>query len=405
LSTPAPEEGSPVPGRRAAEAALAGLKVLELATLNAGPALGAMLADLGADVVKVEPPTGDDFRVLGAPGGGPPRPGLWNLVARNKRMVTLDYRTDEGAAVLARLTGVADIVLLNQPFGLLEKIGCTYEAIAGRNPGAIVVHVSGWGATGPSRDLSGNGTLGEAFAGLTDQLRAEGEAPRLSPVLFGDHLTALAGMIGTLAACYWRDANGGRGQFVDVALYEAVVGLLGPQLVTWTPPDPSADGAPAPRRRGAGIRQTFATADGRWVTVTSYSGAQIARLLEAVGVDVAAAGSDPDLARLVGAWISQNDQASVLDAFHRARIGIAPVNDLGALMADPHAVERGAVTEIVDPLFGPVHLPGPTPRLAATPGRVRWVSRDLGADNDAVYAEWLDMDPAQLDRLRSAGVV
>jgi crotonobetainyl-CoA:carnitine CoA-transferase CaiB-like acyl-CoA transferase len=379
--------------------------VLELATLNAGPGLGAMLADFGADVVKVEPPTGDDFRVLGAAGGGTPRPGLWNLVARNKRMVTLDYRRDEGIEVLGRLTAVADVVLVNQPFGLLERIGCSYEAIAERNPGAIVVHVSGWGATGPYRDLAGNGTLGEAFAGLTDQQRVDGEPPRLSPVLFGDHLTALAGMIGTLAACYWRDANGGRGQFVDVALYEAVLGLLGPQLVTWTAPDPTTPAEPTLRRRASGIRDTFGTADGRWVTVTSYSQAQISRLLDTVGVDVAAGGPEPDLAELVATWIAQNDESSVLNAFREARIGIAPVNDLASLMADPHAVERGAVTEVDDPTFGPVRLPGPTSRLAATPTRVRWVSRDLGADNDSVYAEWLDLAPAELDRLRGAGVI
>ena len=193
-------------------------------------------------------------------------------------------------------------------------------------------------------------------------------------MLFGDHLTALAGMIGTLAACYWRDANGGRGQFVDVALYEAVVGLLGPQIGDLDAPRPVDRRPTDPRRRGSGIRETLPTADGRWVTVTSYSGAQIARLLEAVGVDVAAGGPEPDLAQLVGTWVAQNDQASVLDAFHQARIGIAPVNDLGALMADPHAVDRGAVTEIVDPTFGPVRLPGPTPG---------WRSRRAGSAGSA----------------------
>jgi formyl-CoA transferase len=375
---------------RAAPAALSGVRVLELATLNAGPTLGALR---------------DDFRALGQQGG---KPGLWNLTVRNKRAVTLDYRQDEGRELLARMTAVADVVLLNQPVSLLERIGCTYKDIAGRNPRAVVVYVSGWGADGPYRDLTGNGTLGEAFAGLTDHQRGPAGAPRLSAVLFGDHLTALAGMIGTLAALYWRDANGGRGQFVDVALYEAVLGLLGAQLVSWTPPDPDPTGRPAgpPARSGPGIRDTFPTADGRWVTVTSYSANQIARLLEAVGVGVPEGdGEEPDLTGLVRTWLAGVERETALAAFREARIGIAPVNDLADLMADPHATARGAVVEIDDPALGPVRLPGPFPRLSATPAEVRWVARELGADNAAVYPEWLGLDPAELDRLGADGII
>jgi hypothetical protein len=220
-----PELGGPLDGQR----------VLELATLNAGPSLTAMLGDLGAEVVKVELPSGDDFRILGTATDDALRPGLWNLVARNKRMVTLDYKRPEGVALLAKLTVAADIIVCNQPRSLLERLDCTYESIAARNPRAVVVQVSGWGATGPYADLPGNGTLGEAFAGLTDLQRDASDTPRLTGALLGDHLTALAGVIGTLAACYWRDAQGGTGQLVDVALYEAVVAALGPQIVTWDP--------------------------------------------------------------------------------------------------------------------------------------------------------------------------
>src|SRR3984893_8402410 len=155
---------------RAATGPLANLRVLELATLNAGPTLGAILGDLGADGVKVAPPSGDELRVLGPPAGGQARPSLWTLVARNKRVVTLDYKQPDGQALLGRMTAVADVVVLNQPRPLLERIGCTYEAISARNPRAVVVQVSGWGDTGPYAELGGNGTLGEAFAGLTDTL-------------------------------------------------------------------------------------------------------------------------------------------------------------------------------------------------------------------------------------------
>ena len=401
MSIPTPEPAPDTVG------ALAGLRVLELATLHAGPSLAAILADLGADVVKVEPPTGDDLRVLGQGAGGSARPGLFTLVNRNKAMISLDYKADAGREILGRLTAVADVVVLNQPIALLERLDCTYEAIAARNPRAIVVYVSGWGATGPYRDRTGNGTLGEAFAGLTDLGRHQDGVPRLSGALFGDHLTALAGVIGTLAACYWRDAHGGRGQLVDVALYEAVAALLGPQIVAFDPAAgrPTSEGPP--RRVGPGIRDSFETADGRWVVVTSYSTAQITRLLDAVGVDVSGPGGEaptPDLASLVSAWIADNDLATVLAAFETARIGIAPVNDIGALLADAHAQSRRAVLEVDDPAWGTVRVPNPSPRLSATPGTVHWVARALGADNDRVYADWLGLGPDERARLATDGV-
>ena len=393
-----------------ADGPLAGLRVLELATLNAGPTLGAMLGDLGADVVKVEPRGGEDFRVLGAASGGPPRPSSWTVVGRNKRMVTLDHDQPEGRDILGRLTAVADVVVLNQPRRVLERMDCTFEAISARNERAVVVQVSGWGVTGPYADRSGNGTLGEAFAGLTDQGRQIDGVPRLSGVLMGDHLTALAGVIGTLAACYWRDARGGRGQLVDVALYEAVLSVLAPQIVAWDP-DRAPSAGPA-RRAGPGIRDTFATTDGRWVAVTAYSNSQITRLLRAVGVEVpepgtakAREGRSPDLGALVGEWIAGHDSPTVLDAFHQARIGIAPVNDIADVVADEHARARQAVLEVDDPELGPVRLPHPTPRLSATPGKVRWTARALGADNDSVYPDWLSLDAADLARLRQAGVI
>jgi crotonobetainyl-CoA:carnitine CoA-transferase CaiB-like acyl-CoA transferase len=389
-----PELGGPLDGQR----------VLELATLNAGPSLTAMLGDLGAEVVKVELPSGDDFRILGTATDDALRPGLWNLVARNKRMVTLDYKRPEGVALLAKLTVAADIIVCNQPRSLLERLDCTYESIAARNPRAVVVQVSGWGATGPYADLPGNGTLGEAFAGLTDLQRDASDTPRLTGALLGDHLTALAGVIGTLAACYWRDAQGGTGQLVDVALYEAVVAALGPQIVTWDP-EPADDKRPA-RRAGHGIRDTFRTGDNRWVVVTSYSPAQISRVLEAVGVPVP--DDDParvDLGALVAQWILANDQDTVLDRFHEARIGIAPVNDVGALLGDHHAQARGAIVEIEHPLLGTIRIPRPSPQFSTTPSRVRSVDRALGADNDAVYAEWLGLGPPALDALRAAGII
>jgi formyl-CoA transferase len=383
---------------------LVGLRVLELATLNAGPTLGAMLGDLGADVVKVEPPDGEDFRVMNAAAEAAGRPTMWTMVGRNKRMIVVDHKEPEGVDLLRRLTTVADVVVLNQPAKVLARMDCTYEAISGRNPRAVVVHVSGYGATGPYADRIGNGTLGEAFAGLTHLTRLDDGTPHLSPPLLGDNRTALAGVIGPLAACYWRDVRGGPGQYVDVALYESVLAVLAPQLVAWDPEvAAAADGAAGdgpPKRSGPGIRATFRTADARWVLVTAYSNSQITRLLDALGVEVGGGDGGADLASLVEGWIAANPLETVLDAFTTARIGITPVNDFAGLVADAHVQARGAVVEVDDPRVGTVRIPRPAPRLSETPGEIRWTARPLGADTAAVLEEWLGLgdDPVGMQR-------
>jgi formyl-CoA transferase len=368
-----------------------------MANMFAAPLIGAMLGDLGAEVVKVEPPGGDQFRMLGS-GADPNRPNSWTLVTRNKRMVTVDTSTAEGLDLLHRLTAVADVILLNHPRTLLERLDSTYEAIAARNPRAVVVNASTFGTSGPYADRTGNGSLAEAFSGLTDNFRGSGGRPFLTPLPLGDHLTALAGVIGTVAACYWRDARGGQGQYVDLAQYEAVLTMLGPRVISWLPDHPPVG---ADSTRSSGLRGTFQTADGQWVTVTAYSDAQITRLLTAVGVDVPSEGASAEqLAALAEEWIGTRDRQTVVDALLAARIQISPINDITALLADPHVQHRQSIVEVSDPVLGPVRVLNPTPRLTATAGRVRWINRPLGADNDAVYGEWLGLSPDEITKLR-----
>jgi crotonobetainyl-CoA:carnitine CoA-transferase CaiB-like acyl-CoA transferase len=349
---------------------LQGIRVLELANLFAIPLLGSMLGDLGADVVKVEPPEGDQMRVLAA---GQANPGTWELVSRNKRMVRLDSSDPADLEKIQRLTAKADVVTLNHPARLLERLRCTYEDIAARNPAAIVVNGSTFGTTGPYADRPGNGTLAESFAGLTDLIRDMEGRPMVTPAVLGDHLTALAGVSGVLAACYWRDARGGSGQYVDLAQYEAVLTAVGPQLIGWTP-----EGS---RPRSSGLRGAFQTGDGRWVTVTAYSDSQIRRLLEAVGL----AASEADVVSVARDWIAAHDRDAVFAALQAARIQVAPVNDVGALLGDPQVIHRGSV-EQVDSL----RFPRPVPVLTSSPAQVRWANRPVGADTEAVLRDWLD---------------
>jgi crotonobetainyl-CoA:carnitine CoA-transferase CaiB-like acyl-CoA transferase len=275
-------------------------------------------------------------------------------------------------------------VTLNHPHALLRRLGCTYEEIAARNPRAVVVNGSTFGTSGPYADRPGNGSLAESFGGLTDLIRDSEGKPMLTPALLGDHFTAMAGVAGVLAACYWRDAQGGSGQYVDLAQYETVMFALGPQLVAWTP----GGSGPGNRVRTAGLRGTFRTADGGWVTATAYSDSQLSRLLAAVGVT----GDSSAIAAQTEEWIAGHSQRTVLDAFQAARIQIAPVHDLDALQADPQVQYRRSVVEVADPASGSVWFPRPAPVLSQTPATIRWANRPLGADTDEVLRDWLAGD-------------
>src|SRR5262245_28638963 len=392
--------------------ALDGLRVLDISTLFAAPQIAAVLGDLGADVVKVEPRQGDPLRAMGAQRDG--RSLMWALVARNKRSITLDLDTDGGRDVLHRLVERADVLVENFPSSTLERWHCTYDELATRNPRLVMVSVSCYGATGPYRDRPGAGTLAEAFGGLTHMIGEHDGPPMLPSVALGDTVTAMAGVIGALAACYHRDTRGARGQHVDVAMYEPVLQLLAGTIVAYDPA-----GAP-PARTGSRVpggvpRNVYRTRDRHWVAVSGTTDAQVARLLPLLGHDTPAdrtrfgssrarlAAAD-ELDGLVADWIAARDRNDVLAAFLDARIPAAPVNDLPAIVEDPHIRERGSLVRVDDEL-GPLTMPTPTPRLVATPARVRATGPRLGAHNEEVFRDWLDFDPAEVVELRRAGVV
>ena len=253
--------------------ALTGLRVADLSTLFAAPQVAALLADLGADVVKVEPPAGDPLQGLGVQRDGRSVP--YSLANRGKRRVVVDPDTDDGRAALAELTAHADVVVMNQPRSLLERWACTPEEIAARNPSAVVVTVSCYGTTGPWADRPGNGSLAEAFAGLTNLTGETDGPPMLGSIALGDTLVALAGAFGALAACWHRDVRGGTGQHVDVSMYEPIVALLGPAVVAWAP------GEPPPVRTGSRVpggvpRNVYRAGDGQFVVLSGTTDAQVA---------------------------------------------------------------------------------------------------------------------------------
>ena len=399
--------------------ALEGLRVLDLAILFSAPQIAAMLGDLGADVVKLEPPPregklgGDPMRQMGEQRNG--RSLTWGLVSRNKRTITCDPMTDDGRALLQRLIETADVIIENLPRRTLEQWRCTPEQMQTLNPNAIVVSVSCYGASGPYAGRDGNGSLAEAFGGLTT-LTGEADGPPMLPsIALGDTLTAIVGMVGTLAACYHRDARGGSGQHVDVSMFEPVLQLLTGAVTGWSP------GTPSPHRHGSRVpngvpRNVYRTADGSWLVVSGSTDNQVGRLLPILGLD-----TDEGLAKfakmrdraqhadeldgLVADWIAAHDRDDVIERFLDARIPVAPVNDLASLAADPHVVARGDLVVLDDDELGPVRMVAPAPRLSATPAEIRWVGPALGAHNDEVYGEWLGLAEDDLAKLREAGVI
>jgi crotonobetainyl-CoA:carnitine CoA-transferase CaiB-like acyl-CoA transferase len=377
--------------------ALHGLRVLDISTLFAAPLIAAMLGDFGADVVKVEPPQGDPLRAIGAQRDG--RSLIWALVARNKRAITLDLDDEAGLDMLRRLAERADVLVENFPRSTLERWRCTYDEIAARNPRLVMVSVSCYGTTGPYRDRPGAGTLAEAFGALTHMIGEPEGPPMLPSVALGDTVTAMAGVIGALTACYHRDAGAGSGQHVDVTMYEPILHLLAGTIVAY-----DATGE-APRRSGSRVRggvprNVYRTHDGHWVAVSGTTDAQVARLLPLIGHDTpeghtrfgrsaARLAAADELDGLVAEWIAARDRDDVIEAFLDARIPAAPVNDLPALLDDAHVNSRASLVQIDDEELGPLRMPAPVPRLGATPGRISTPGPGLGAHNEEVLRDWL----------------
>ena len=393
--------------------ALEGLRVLDLSILYSAPQIAAMLGDLGADVVKVEPPRGDPMRVTGAQRNG--HSLQWAMVSRNKRAITLDVARDEGQAVLRRLVASADVLLENLPLATLERWHCTYDELAAVNPRLVMVSVTCYGRTGPYSDRPGNGSLAEAYAGLTYMTGEEDGPPMLPSIPLGDSLTALSGVIGALAACYHRDAQGGAGQHVDVTMYEPVLQMLAATVVAYDgvgePPHRSGSRVP-----GGVPRNVYRTRDGEWVVISGTTDRQVGRILGVMGIDTPEARERygrskarlavaDELDARVAAWAGEHDREHVVRELLAAQIPVAPVNDLREIRSDEHITARGSLVELEDPNVGVVTMVAPAPRLGRTPGRIRTTGPALGEHNREVYREWIGMPEEELAALRDAGVV
>ena len=391
---------------------LDGVRVLELGQVVAGPFCGQVLADLGADVVKVEPPgTGDVLRQWGwSPDGGDSL--WWRVAARGKRSVTVDLRTADGQALVRRLAREVDVVVENFRPGTLERWGLGYEQLTADNPGLVLVRISGFGQDGPYSRRAGYAAVGEAMGGLRALTGYPDRPPVRVGISLGDSLTGLMGALGALAALHERQRTG-QGQVVDAAIYESVLALTEGLVPEW------AAGAPVRARTGtslAGIAPSniYPTADGS-VLVAANQDTVFLRLVTAMGraelaqdprfADHRARGAHADeLDELVAQWTVGQPAQDVLTALHEVGVPCGLLYTPADMADDPHFRARQSLVEVTDPEAGPVLMPAVAPRLSRTPGSVRWTGPRLGEHTEQVLAE-AGLTPDDVAGLRAAGVV
>lgn len=368
--------------------ALDGLRVVDMATVLAGPGAARYLADFGADVIKVEAPGGDGTRGMGWRHPDDGETYMWKLLGRNKRAIVLDLKTDEGLASMRRLVSTADVLVENFRPGTLERLGLAPDDLRATNPKLVVLRVTGFGQDGPYAARPGFATLAEAMSGFAAINGEPDGPPLLPPIALTDEITALVGAFAVMVALRARDRTG-EGQVIDVNLLESMLQCMGPLPSAW------AHLGELQPRLGSGIpysvpRGTYRCADGVWVAVSTSAESVAARVMALIGV-----GDDPrfttfgeraehrdELDGVLGAWIAARPSAEVLAAFQAAEAAIAPVYTMADLLADPHVQARGSVVEVDG-----VVMPGLVARLSATPGELRHAGRALGVDTDTVLAE------------------
>ncbi|MCB5167814.1 CoA transferase [Streptomyces bambusae] len=391
---------------------LAGLRVLDLATLFAGPLAATLLGDFGADVIKVEHPRRPDP----SRGHGPAKDGIglwWKLLGRNKRTMTLDLSAPEGRALLLRLAGSADVVIENFRPGTLEKWGLGWPELSAANPRLVLARVTGFGQFGPYARRPGFGTLAEAMSGFAAMTGEPEGPPTLPPFGLADSIAALATAYAVMTALAARTADGG-GQVVDLAIIEPILTVLGPHPLWY-----DQLGYVQPRTGNRSVnnapRNTYRSADGRWLAVSTSAQSVAERVLRLVGRPELAgepwfgsgAGRAQHAAVLdeaVGGWIARHKADEVVAAFEEAEAAVAPVYDVRDVLADPQFEALDTVTEVPDPELGPIRMQNVLFRLSETPGAIRWAGRPHGADTDAVLAE-LGVDRGEVAALRAGGVL
>ena len=397
------------------ERPLEGLRVLELGSLIAGPFATRLLAEFGAEVIKVETPgEGDPLRTWRYVDSQTGTSLWWALQSRNKKLITLNVRHAEGLALVKRLAAECDILVENFRPGTLEKLGLGPEVLHELNPGLILVRVSGFGQTGPSRDQPGFGSVGEAMGGIR-YITGEPDQPPVRPnISLGDSVAALYAVIGALIALRARDRRG-KGQVVDVALSEAVFSLLESTL-------PEYDVAGIIRERagtslpGIAPSNTYRSSDGSYIVIGGNSDAVFKRLMRVIGLPELAenpryrtnkerAEHAAELDALIESWTQQYPLREILRRLEEVQIPAGPIYSIADIAYDEQYRAREMILPAQIEGIGTVAMPGLVPKLSQTPGEIEWYGGVLGTHNEEVYTELLGLSPEEMERLARQGAV
>jgi crotonobetainyl-CoA:carnitine CoA-transferase CaiB-like acyl-CoA transferase len=391
--------------------ALEGLRVVDCSRLIAGGVLGTVLADHGADVIKVEAPgTGDPLRTWLREQGQL----WWKVYARGKRSVTLNLAHPRGQDLLKRLVAEADVLVESFVPGTFEKWGLGWDVLSRLNPRLVFARVSGWGQHGPYRDRPGFGTMVEAMSGFAATTGPADGPPTLPSFPMADMVAALAGVGAVLAALRHRDQVSGRGQVVDISLWEPLLAVLGPDAARHAL-DGTVRTRQGNRSDNASPRGTYRTRDGRWVAVSASTPASARALFEALGLghlleDPRFATNDARVRHndLVDAALAEAFAGRTLDEvralFETGDLTASPVYDIADIVKDPHVIARGILLDVPDPDLGAVRMVTPTPRLADTPAAVAWTGPALGAHNREVWGA-LGLGEEEIEALHREGVI
>lgn len=392
---------------------LTGLRVLDLAIVIAGSMGGTLMADFGADVVKVERPgAGDPLRTW-----GPFKDGVslwWKAHNRNKRCITLNMAKPDGQAVFKELVAKSDVVIESFQAGTLEKWGLGYDALSKVNPGVVLVRISGFGQDGPYKDRPGFGTIAEAMSGMVHITGFPDQPPILPAWPMADEIAGTFGCMSAMMALYERQKSG-KGQFIDVSLYEPLFRMQIPQPAEYAASgtvrgrmgNELADGAP---------RNLYETSDGKWVSLSANSQGIFEALMKTIGRPELITDARfekmsgrlknrVELNKIVGDWIKARPMTEVLTVLQKGGCVAGPVYDTKMVFEDPHYKARNDIVTVPDPEVGSVTMTAAIPKFSRTPGAVCSAGPRLGQHNEEVLREWLGYDAPRVAKLKTDGII
>jgi crotonobetainyl-CoA:carnitine CoA-transferase CaiB-like acyl-CoA transferase len=380
----------------------------------AGPLAATQLADFGADVIKIEMPgIGDSMRHWSPMKDG--RSLWWKVIGRNKRLITLALSKPRGQELFRQLVRDTDIVIENFRPGTFERWGLSFAELSKINPLVVMVRVSGFGQTGPYAKRGGYGTIAEAFSGVPSFTGFPDRPPTLPGFPLADSVAATFSAMAAMFAVYNRDHGDGKGQEIDVSLYEPLFRLVESQVIGFD------QLGIVKKRQGNRLsedspRNTFLTRDGRWIGISASSQRTFERLAEAMGMpeliadprfvdNASRCANDVALDDIIAAWFKERDCDELMALFNKAEVVAGPVLDIRDIVKDPQYVARENIVAVEDDDFGTVRMQGAVPKFSRTPGSVRHSGRGLGADNSEVFKDLLGLSESQLAELRKEGII